>query len=120
MRRVKTKTGPRRGQALIESCLAIIVLCLVFAGLFQISQLFAAKEILDYSASRGARAKAVGFNEWMVRKVARVAAIPGGAFQEDRCVRLSYAVSDEQLTEALRRMAAFLAALQPVAREASA
>jgi aspartate aminotransferase len=51
---------------------------------------------------------------------ARVAAVPGAAFQEDRCVRLSYAMSDDQLTEALRRMADFLAALQPVARGASA
>ena len=51
---------------------------------------------------------------------ARVAAIPGSAFQEDRCVRLSYATSEQQLTEALQRTAAFLAALEPAARGASA
>lgn len=35
---------------------------------------------------------------------ARVACVPGDAFGDPRCIRLSYAVSDEVLMEALRRM----------------
>ena len=66
----------RDGQSLIETCLAMLVICLVFAGLMQISQIFAAKEILQHAAARGARAKTVGFNQWMVQKVVRVASIP--------------------------------------------
>ena len=35
---------------------------------------------------------------------AGVAVVPGAAFGDDRCIRLSYAVSDEVLEEALRKM----------------
>jgi hypothetical protein len=66
----------RDGQSLIETCLAMLVICVVFAGLMQISQIFAAREILQHAAMRGARAKTVGFNQWMVKKVVRVASIP--------------------------------------------
>ena len=51
-------------------------MCLVLFGLFEISQLFAAQEILDYAAARGARAETVGFNSFMVEKIVRVGAIP--------------------------------------------
>jgi len=44
-------------------------------GLFQVSQLLAAREVLYHAAARGARAKTVGFNRWMVAKCLRVAAI---------------------------------------------
>ena len=52
------------------------VLCLLFFGLFQLSQVAAAREILHHAAARGARCKTVGFNRFMVRKSIRVAAIP--------------------------------------------
>jgi len=52
------------------------LICLVFMGFFQVSQLLAAREILAHAAARGARAKTVGFNRWMISKVVRVAAIP--------------------------------------------
>ncbi len=66
----------RRGQAIIESSLVLALVCLVLFGLFEISQLFAAQEILDYAAARGARAETVGFNSFMVQKIVRVGAIP--------------------------------------------
>lgn len=52
------------------------LICLVFFGVFELSQLFASKEVLDYAASRGLRAKTVGFNDFMVFKTIRVGAIP--------------------------------------------
>lgn len=52
------------------------MVCLVFFGVFQISQLFAAQEVLDYAAGRGARARTVGFNQFMVFKTIRVGSIP--------------------------------------------
>ena len=66
----------RSGQSLIESCIVIVILCLVLFGSLQVSQIFMAREILDHAAVCGARAKAVGFNEFMVQKTIRVAAIP--------------------------------------------
>jgi len=64
------------GQAMIESLIAIILICLIFFGVMQISQMVAAREILQHAAARGARAKTVGFNQWMVRKAIHVASIP--------------------------------------------
>ena len=61
---------------MIEACLAMFIICLVFFGLFQISQLAAAREIIHHAAARGARAKTVGFNQFMVSKAIRVASIP--------------------------------------------
>ncbi|MBN1669995.1 MAG: hypothetical protein JXR37_03115 [Kiritimatiellae bacterium] len=54
----------------------IMLLCLLFFGLFQVSQLYMAKEMVDFAAARGARAKAVGFNDFMLYKTVRVATIP--------------------------------------------
>ncbi len=66
----------REGQSLIESCLVMLILCLIFMGFFQVSQLIAARQVLFHAAARGARAKMVGFNRFMVEKAVRVAAIP--------------------------------------------
>lgn len=64
-----------RGQALIESCIVIGLICLLLMGIFQLARLFMAQEILDYAAGRGARAKAVGFNDFMVSKTVRIGTI---------------------------------------------
>ena len=61
---------------MIESILVILLACFIFFSLFQYVNLFASKLILSHSAARAARARSVGFNEWMVRKSALVAAIP--------------------------------------------
>lgn len=66
----------RSGQSIIESCFVIALISLIFFGLLQVSQLYAAKAILTYSASAGARARSVGFNSFMIGKVVRVASIP--------------------------------------------
>ena len=65
----------RYGQSTIESFVAMLFMCFVFMGLFQVSRLYAAREILDYAAARGARAKTVGLNRDMVWKTTRVGAI---------------------------------------------
>lgn len=61
---------------MLESCLVIAVMALVLFGLLDISRQFMAREVLHYSASAGARAHAVGFNDFMIYKVMRTAAIP--------------------------------------------
>ena len=68
--------GGEAGQSLVESCLVIALISFIFMGLFQISRLSAAREVLQHAAARAARARTVGFNAWMVPKVVRVAAIP--------------------------------------------
>ena len=66
----------KRGQAMIESLIAIALICVIFFGAMQISNLYASREILAHAAARGARAKTVGFNWWMVKKSINVATIP--------------------------------------------
>jgi hypothetical protein len=72
----RNRHGSKAGQSLIESCIVIALTCLIFLGMFQVSQLFAAKEVLNYAAGRGARARTVGFNSFMVDKTVRVGSIP--------------------------------------------
>lgn len=69
-------TGGRSGQSLIESCIVLALACVLFFGVLQLSQIIAAKEFLDYSAGRGARARTVGLNQFMTWKTARVGTIP--------------------------------------------
>jgi hypothetical protein len=69
-------TRGRGGQSLIESCIVLAAICLLFFGLFQVSQIFAAREVLDYAAGRALRSKTVGFNRFMVMKSLRVGSIP--------------------------------------------
>jgi aspartate aminotransferase len=45
-------------------------------------------------------------------EVANVSLVPGGAFGDDNCVRLSYAASEKDLIEAMRRMKESLAKLK--------
>jgi aspartate aminotransferase len=47
---------------------------------------------------------------YMLEK-AHVSLVPGGAFGEEKCVRLSYAASEKELVEAMRRMKEVLAQL---------
>ncbi len=66
----------RRGQAIVETLIAILAIMLVFFGAYHLSRVIAARTLLDHAAARAARAKAVGFNDWMCEKSARVAMIP--------------------------------------------
>lgn len=61
---------------MIESLIAIFLIGLIFFGILQVSLVFTAREVLHHAAARGARAKTVGFNDWMCRKAVRVATIP--------------------------------------------
>ncbi|TAN38330.1 MAG: pilus assembly protein [Verrucomicrobia bacterium] len=74
--KITTTSSARAGQSLIESCMVIAILCLVLFGGIQVSQLYMAHEVLDHAAFCGARSRSVGFNDFMVDKTIRVAAIP--------------------------------------------
>lgn len=91
------RAGERRraGQSLIEACLALLILCLVFMGFFQVSQLIGARQVLYHAAARGARAKMVGFNRFMVDKAILVAAIPNAG----RMIQPDIANEDAALRE---------------------
>ncbi len=72
-------TGPctmRRGQAMLETVICMLFLATVFFALFQLSQMLLARTMLDHAAACAARARAVGFNDFMCLKTARAAMIP--------------------------------------------
>lgn len=66
----------RDGQAMLESCIVVALMSLLLFGLMEVARLFMGREVLHYAASVGARAHAVGFNDFMIFKTVRVAAIP--------------------------------------------
>jgi len=73
-----TEGGPRvrSGQAMIETVLAVLIISFVFFILFRLSHMLTGKILLEHAAMRVARARAVGFNDFMCLKAARVAIIP--------------------------------------------
>ena len=66
----------KRAQAMVETLIAVLVIMLIFTTAFTLSRKLAARTLLDYGAARAARAKAVGFNDFMCIKSARAAIIP--------------------------------------------
>jgi len=61
-------------------------------------------ELLGRTAPSGMElADSVAVSEYLLVE-AKVATVPGAAFGEDRCIRFSYAASDEELTEAFNRI----------------
>lgn len=66
----------RSGQAMVETVVAVLIVTFVFLTLFKLSQMLMGKILLEHAAMRVARARAVGMNDFMCEKVARVAVIP--------------------------------------------
>ena len=73
----KTVTSGRRsGQAMLESIMAMIAILLLFLLLFNLSARIRAKLLVENAAAKCARARAVGYNDFMVRKIARLSTMP--------------------------------------------
>ena len=61
---------------MIESVIALIIILFVFLALFNLSDLIRAKLLVENAAVKCARARAVGYNDFMLRKIARLATMP--------------------------------------------
>lgn len=61
---------------MIETVLAVLFISFAFVVLFRLSYMLTGKILLEHAAMRVARARAVGLNDFMCRKIARVAVIP--------------------------------------------
>jgi hypothetical protein len=66
----------KAGAAMVESCLAVIMLCLILFGILQVSYLIMARDVITFSAFASARALTVGMKEDFIERVARTASIP--------------------------------------------
>ena len=69
-------SGARSGQTAVETLLAVLVVTFAFLVLFRLSYTLTGKILVEHAAMRVARARAVGFNDFMCLKTARVAVIP--------------------------------------------
>lgn len=69
----RTRSGWRKGQAMVETVVVMFFLCLVFFWVYEYANLLTAHTVLNYAAARAARARTVGFNDFMVTKTVRVA-----------------------------------------------
>ena len=61
---------------MLETVLAVLCITFVFLALFRLSHMLMGKVLVEHAAMRVARARAVGFNDFMCVKAARVAVIP--------------------------------------------
>ena len=61
---------------MLETVLAVLCITFVFLVLFNLSHMLMGKILVEHAAMRVARARAVGFNDFMCLKTARVAVIP--------------------------------------------
>lgn len=64
------------GQAYLETLIVVLILLVCLFGILQAALSLGGRDVLHHAAARAARAKSVGFNDWMAEKAARVAAIP--------------------------------------------
>lgn len=93
----------RPAQAMVETVIAVSVLSTLFFGALWLSRILQTKIVLDYAASRAARARSVGLNDFMCRKTALAAAIPISG-------RRLWPVEDDDAGDELSRMAIYLVA----------
>ena len=61
---------------MVESVIALIIILLLFLALFNLSDFTRAKLLVENAAVKCARARAVGYNDFMLRKIARLATMP--------------------------------------------
>ncbi len=61
---------------MLETVFAVFFITTIFLLVFQVAHMVTARTLLDHAAARAARARSVGFNDWMCLKAARVAMIP--------------------------------------------
>ena len=61
---------------MIETVIAVLIITSLFIVLFKLSYMLTGKIMLEHASMRVARARAVGFNDFMCLKAARVSVIP--------------------------------------------
>ena len=75
----------KKGQAMVETTIALIIVLIVFLALFNLADLTRTKLLVENAAVKCARARAVGYNDFMLLKIARLATMPAAG----RCLTLS-------------------------------
>ena len=61
---------------MLESVIAMIVILVLFLALFNLSDQVRSKLLVENAAAKCARARAVGYNDFMIQKIARLSTMP--------------------------------------------
>ena len=73
--RIARRSG-KSGQSLVESCVVITVVLLIFYGFLQVALLYNHERVLQFASFASARSATVGFNQDVYTRAYRAAAIP--------------------------------------------
>ena len=57
---------------MIETVIVLFFLCMVFFWVYEYTTILTNHTVLDYAAARAARARTVGFNDFMITKTVRI------------------------------------------------
>ncbi len=93
-----SKKRRQSGSSMVESLMALILLCLLFFGAFQLFQWGMAKMFCSYSSFYAAKAFSLGYAYRTISKAARIAAIPISGRDENGLLKLGR----DSLTRRLR------------------
>ena len=64
------------GQAMVETVIVMIAILIVFLTVLNLGDYIRARVMVENAAMKCARARAVGYNDFMLRKIARLATMP--------------------------------------------
>ena len=90
MKIIDRKNKSQSGSSIVETMIALVLMCLIFFGGFQLFQWAMARMFCDYSSFYAAKAYSLGYAKRTIDKAARIAAIPisgrdeNGILKEDR------------------------------------
>lgn len=101
-----TAIRSKSGQVMVETTIAMIVVLIVFLALFNLSDLMRTKLLVENASVKCARARAVGYNDFMLRKIARLSTMPAAG----RCLTpSSYGDGSLSVNERYARIGDYLA-----------
>ena len=61
---------------MVESVIALFFVLVIFLFMVDMLQAMKAKILVEYAAAKCARARAVGYNDFMLTKIARLSTMP--------------------------------------------
>lgn len=85
----KNRKTSQAGSSMVESMIALILMCLIFFGAMQIFQWAMAKMFCNYSSFYAAKAYSLGYAYRTINKASRVAAIPISGKDQYKILKLS-------------------------------
>jgi len=75
-RSVKNRRNPESGQAIVESCFHLFLFFFILVALLDIFSMIVTRIMTDYSSYIASRARSLGYNDGVINRKTRLAAVP--------------------------------------------